>query len=80
MLHMEQKRDLKMAIRILRSVSEGSPERAIGHCQIFFLLGNTCDKCPFIVRGINQTKCNLREAISYLDNIPERGESIYNNV
>ena len=74
----EQKKDLKIAIRLLRTVSEGDPDITIGHCKLFEVLGNTCAKCPFIEKHYdNPTLCDLRESIKYLEGLPEKGESLY---
>lgn len=76
-MYLEQKRDLKIAIRILRGVSEGNPDIVIGHCTLFEVLNQSCSKCPFRLSPLIGT-CQLREAIHYLEGLPERGESLYN--
>jgi len=78
-MYSEQKRDLKMAIRILRGVSEGNPDIVIGHCVLFEALNQSCSNCPFRL-GPLIGKCQLREAISLLEGVTERGESLYNPV
>jgi hypothetical protein len=65
MMH-EQKRDLKESIRILRTVSEGSPDIVIGHCTLFKRLGDTCQDCPFLPSR-EPAECKLRVAIKLME-------------
>ena len=68
-MFMEQKRDLKEAVRKLRYVAEGSPDKVIGHCILFERFNKTCRVCPFIIpaEGDHRTLCGLREAISLIE-------------